>query len=336
MPRPTARVLALLELLQSGGTRTVGDLADRLGVDERTVRRYVAHLLEIDVPVELVLGRYGGYRLSPGHRLPPLMLTDDEAVAVLVGLVSGPQSGAGASRIAAESASATIRRVLPEPLAARVGALLDTAHFPSRSHHGSATEIGVLLLVAEAARDRRTLEIVHAGRKGRITERTIQPYGVVPHAGHWYLTGHDTERQEVRTFRLDRVITAKPGSDTFVVPTNIRPQDEVLGALAQTPWRHLVSVIVHADADATQSQLPPGLATITPLTNQEGWTRVEIRAEQLDWVPGVLAGLDADLVIEGPDELRGRVLALAQRLLAACRDDAHATAPSISRDGAFT
>ncbi len=85
MPRPTARVLALLELLQSGGTRTVGDLADRLGVDERTVRRYVAHLLELDVPVESVRGRYGGYRLGAGYRLPPLMLTDDEAVAVLVG-----------------------------------------------------------------------------------------------------------------------------------------------------------------------------------------------------------------------------------------------------------
>ncbi len=328
MTRPTARVLALLELLQSGGTRTVGDLADRLGVDERTVRRYVAHLLELDVPVESVRGRYGGYRLGPGYRLPPLMLTDDEAVAVLVGLVSGPQSGAGASRAAAESATAKIRRVLPKPLAVRLGALLDTAHFPGRSHPGSAAEIDVLLLVAEAARDRRTLEIVHAGRNGRTTERTVQPYGVVVHAGHWYLTGQDTVRLEVRTFRLDRVTTAKLGSDTFMVPTNFRPQDEVLGALARTPWRHLVSVIVHADADAIQSRLPLGLATITPLTDEEGWTRVEIRAEQLDWVPGVLARLDADLVIEGPDELRDRVLTLAQRLLAACGDEADATAPS--------
>lgn len=325
MPRPTARVLALLELLQSGGTRTVGDLAGRLGVDERTVRRYVAHLLELDVPVESVRGRYGGYRLSPGYRLPPLMLTDDEAVAVLVGLVSGPQSGVDASRTAAESATAKIQRVLPKPLAARVGALLATAHFPGRSHSGSAAEIDVLLLVAEAARDRRTLEIVHVGRNGRTTERTVQPYGVVAHAGHWYLTGHDTVRQEVRTFRLDRVTEAKPGSVTFTVPANFRPQDEVLGALAQTPWRHLVSVLVNADPDAIQSRLPLGLAVMTPLTDQQGWTRIEIRAERLDWVPGVLATLDADFVIEGPDELRGRVLALAQRLLAACGDEADAS-----------
>jgi predicted DNA-binding transcriptional regulator YafY len=272
--------------------------------------------------VESVRGRYGGYRLGPGYRLPPLMLTDDEAVAVLVGLVSGPRPGAGAPRTAAESATAKIRRVLPKPLAARVGALLDTAHFPGRSHPGSAAETDVLLLVAEAARGQRTLEIVHTGRNGRITDRTVQPYGLVAHAGHWYLTGHDTLVQAVRTFRLDRVTTARLGSDTFEVPTTFRPQDEVLGALAQTPWRHLVSVKVHAEPDAIQSRLPPGLAAITPLTDEEGWTRVEIRAEQLDWVPGVLATLDADLVIEGPDELRGRVLTLAQRLLAACGDQA--------------
>ncbi len=334
MPRPTARVLALLELLQNGGTRTVGDLANRLGVDERTVRRYVAHLLELDVPVESVRGRYGGYRLGPSYRLPPLMLNDDEAVAVLVGLVNGPQPVAGASTAAAESAIAKIRRVLPKPLAARLGALYDSAHFAGRSHPGPAAETDVLLLVAEAARDRRTLEIVHTGRNGRTTERTVQPYGVVAHAGHWYLTGQDSVKLEVRTFRLDRVTTAKPGLDNFTVPTTFRPQDEVLGALARTPWRHLVSVTVHADADTIQARLPLGLATITPLTNEEGWTRVEIRAEQLDWVPGVLARLDADHVIEGPDELRDLALALAQRLLAACGDQADATAPSTRMGGA--
>src|ERR1700726_1548366 len=87
MARPTARVLSLLELLQSGGVRTVTELAGRLGVDERTVRRYAGHLTDLDVPVESVRGRYGGYRLAPGYRMPPLMLTDDEAVAVLLGLI---------------------------------------------------------------------------------------------------------------------------------------------------------------------------------------------------------------------------------------------------------
>src|SRR5947207_6460453 len=94
MARPIARVLSLLELLQTGGVRTVAELAGRLGVDERTVRRYAGHLLDLDVPVESVRGRYGGYRLAPGYRMPPLMLSDDEALAVLLGLVGGRRTGA--------------------------------------------------------------------------------------------------------------------------------------------------------------------------------------------------------------------------------------------------
>src|ERR1700744_4952010 len=93
MTRPAAQVLTLLELLQSGGVRTATELAGRLGVDECSVRRYVDHLIDLDVPVESVRGRYGGYRLAPGYRLPPLMLTDEEALAVLLGLVAGRRAG---------------------------------------------------------------------------------------------------------------------------------------------------------------------------------------------------------------------------------------------------
>lgn len=118
MARPTARVLSLLELLQSGGVRTVAELADRLDVDERTVRRYVDHLIDFDVPVESIRGRYGGYRLVSGYRMPPLMLSDDEALAVLLGLVAGRRTGlVTTTGAASETAAAKIRRVLPERLA---------------------------------------------------------------------------------------------------------------------------------------------------------------------------------------------------------------------------
>jgi predicted DNA-binding transcriptional regulator YafY len=316
MTRPTARVLALLEILQNGGIRTVGDLGERLGVDERTVRRYVTQLLDLDVPIESVRGRYGGYRLAPGYKLPPLMLTDDEALAVLVGLATTSRSHSGTTRLAAESAAAKIRRVLPKPLGARLGALLDVAGFPDRSQLGPSPESDVLLLVAEAARARRTVEIVHSNRHGHVSERTVQPYGVVTHAGRWYLTGRDSATQDVRTFRLDRVSTARLGSETFDTPAGFRPQDEVLAAVARTPWRHTVVVRVRGNMDAVRTRLPPGIATLTPQADQEGWTRVEIHAEQLDWIPGVLVALDADLVVESPDELRERLLAVAQRLLA--------------------
>jgi predicted DNA-binding transcriptional regulator YafY len=153
MARPTAQVLTLLELLQSGGVRTMAELADRLSVDPRTVRRYVGHLIDLDVPVESVRGRYGGYRLAPGYRLPPLMLSDDEALAVLLGLTAARRSGLTASSpsaltgaagpaaasaanstvsfTAAETAAAKIRRVLPTRLAAQLDALLESLAFTS-------------------------------------------------------------------------------------------------------------------------------------------------------------------------------------------------------------
>ena len=130
MARPAARVLTLLELLQSGGVRTVAELAGRLGVDGRTVRRYVDHLLDLDVPVESVRGRYGGYRLAPGYRMPPLMLNDEEALAVLLGLVAGRRAGLmTATGTAGETAAAKIRRVLPERLARRLDTVLGSLAF---------------------------------------------------------------------------------------------------------------------------------------------------------------------------------------------------------------
>src|SRR5204863_7921318 len=130
MAGPTAGVLTLLELLQSGGVRTLAELSERLGVDPRTVRRYVGHLIDLDVPVESVRGRYGGYRLAAGYRLPPLMLSDDEALAVLLGLVAGRRAELTTTeRTANETASAKIRRVLPKHIARRLDTLLEALAF---------------------------------------------------------------------------------------------------------------------------------------------------------------------------------------------------------------
>ena len=129
MARPTARVLSLLELLQSGGVRTVAELADRLDVDERTVRRYVDHLIDLDVPVESVRGRYGGYRLASGYRMPPLMLSDDEALAVLLGLVAGRRTGL----VTTTGTAARRRRPSPPGTPARLARRLEPCSAPSRS-----------------------------------------------------------------------------------------------------------------------------------------------------------------------------------------------------------
>lgn len=167
MTRPTARVLALLEILQAGGTRTVADLARRLDVDERTVRRYVDHLIDLDVPVRSVRGRYGGYRLAPGYRMPPLMLTDDEALAVTLGLVAGRRAGlVPTSATAMESAAAKMRRVLPEALGRRLDALLATVDFTASASSAATQETGVLLMLAEAVRHRRPVAVGYTARDG--------------------------------------------------------------------------------------------------------------------------------------------------------------------------
>src|SRR6185437_4189920 len=135
---PAGRVLTLLELLQSGGVRTAAELAERLGVDERTIRRYVEHLLDLEIPVESVRGRYGGYRLARGFRLPPLMLGDDEALAVLLGLLEGRRSGlAAAFGPAGETAAAKIRRVLPTRLGERLQAVLASVVFTGEPREDS-------------------------------------------------------------------------------------------------------------------------------------------------------------------------------------------------------
>lgn len=317
MSRPAARVLALLEILQAGGTRTTAELADRLGVDERTVRRYIDHLIDLDVPVDAVRGRYGGYRLAPGFRMPPLMFTDEEALAALLGLVAGSRAGVvPASATAVEDAVAKLRRVLPKPLTARLNALLETTDFtaPDRPVPGPETE--VLLRVADAARDRRPVAISYTGGNGRRSERTVHPYGIVAHSGRWYLTGADSASGEVRTFRVDRVTRVTVQDGEFALPPGFDPAAQVLTSIASTPWRYRVSVRVQADADDVRARLPEGIAHIEPVDADPGWVRARIRAENLDWVPGVLIALDAPFVVDEPDELRARIRTLADRLIA--------------------
>ncbi|MFJ6914587.1 WYL domain-containing protein [Streptomyces sp. NPDC101133] len=427
MSRPVSRVLTLLELLQAGGVRTVAELADRLGVGERTVRRYVDHLVDLDVPVESVRGRYGGYRLAPGHRMPPLMLTDDEALAVLLGLVAGRRTGiTAAAGTAGETAAAKVRRVLPERLRRRLDAVLDSLTFTTEAAGSAAPPAAVLLPIADAVRHHRPVSVRYTGGSGRGGERTLYPYGLVAHGGRWYVTGRDLSVAADRTFRLDRIAGARVLPGTFEPPPGPAPAERVLTALATAPYRHEVTVRVRGTAEQVRRLLPASVATVAEETGggeappgsggggssgsrggdspgcggggsptprgggspgsgggdsprsryggspepgaeaspepgddgspesggsgfpasrdggspepetgaaprvgtetapgfgggAEPWCRVEIRAERLDWLPGLLASLDRPFVIERPDELRALVADLADRLRDAAR-----------------
>lgn len=328
MARPTSRVLTLLELLQSGGIRTMAELADRLGVDARTVRRYVGHLVDLDIPVEAVRGRYGGYRLAPGYRLPPLMLNDDEALAVLLGLAAARRTGLPATtETAAETATAKIRRALPERLARRLDAVIESLAFTAEPGEVvAAPETGVLLAMADAVRHHRPTSIRYTTRDGRRSERTLHPYGIVAHAGRWYVTGTDPEIGQDRTFRLDRIADARALPGSFEPPAGLDPAQRVLSGLAKAPYRHEVTLRIHGTVEQIRTRLPAGVASVEePVPAEaadphtERWLRVELRAERLDWLPPVLASLDRPFVIERPEELRDLVIALADRLTASAR-----------------
>jgi predicted DNA-binding transcriptional regulator YafY len=308
MTRPTARVLALLELLQTGGRHTVSSLAGRLGVDERTVRRYAEHLVDLGIPIDATRGRYGGYRLAAGFKLPPLMFTDDEAVAVVLGLA------ASATSPAVDSAGAKVRRVLPTALAGRIDSLMSTMDTTAPVRRAGAPATEPLLALADAARGHRTVSLTYTAWRGRSSSREVDPYGLVLHSGRWYVTGRDHDSGEIRTFRLDRIGSVASTAGTFTPPADFDPVAQVMAGLAAVPYTHAVSVILETDLETARRRIP---AWVGPVTEAPGGVRLTLRVERLAGAAEMLAGLGWPFTVEEPAQLRDEVRALAHRLLAA-------------------
>ncbi|WP_435175802.1 helix-turn-helix transcriptional regulator [Actinacidiphila sp. bgisy145] len=331
MTRPTARVLALLELLQTGGTRTVADLAERLGVDQRTVRRYVEQLREMDIPVDGVRGRYGGYRLARHYRMPPLMLNDEEGLAVVWALLVNQHAPSGpVTPLAVETATAKVRRVLPAALARRIDAVFRAVDFTgerrpgaededAEAHPGADEGAQTLLGLAEAARDQRPVAFAYRTRQGHAATRHVQPHGIVAYQNLLYLTGFDTDRQAQRTYRLDRMADLRLLPGTFEAPANIDPVAQVLGPLSAAPSRYDVSVLIRADPAHVRRWIPETLGSVAPASPPDAadghdWLQVFLRAERLEWVADTLAMLDRPFIIQQPEALKAVVLALGRRL----------------------
>jgi predicted DNA-binding transcriptional regulator YafY len=312
---PTARLLELLELLQSQTLTTGAEIADRLGIDRRTVRRYVAALQELGIPVEGQRGVGGGYRIRPGYRLPPLMLDDDEAVVVALGVVAAGQIGLGGSAGSVDGALAKIHRVLPDGLRRRVEALEATLDFTRDAPTGAPVSGATVLLLAEAIRRRRRLRITYKSFAGEVTRRELSPHGLVVHSGRWYLAAHDHGRDDMRTFRVDRMRRVAAASEPAVDP----PDDfdavaYISRSLARTPWPHEVEVLLHLPLEEATRRLP---ATLAELSEAEDGTLLRMRVGSLDWMASVLAGLGCGFTVRRPTELRASIRALADRLASA-------------------
>ncbi|MFR9787942.1 helix-turn-helix transcriptional regulator [Streptomyces sp. MB22_4] len=311
--RPTTRVLAMLELLQDRPGINGRDLAQRLGVDERTVRRYAAHLTELGIPVTAERGRYGGYRLPPTFRLPPLTLTDDEAGTVILGLLANHPDGPPAG--STESALAKINRVLPAAVADRVAALRGTLVFGHHAEPGTAPDPRIALDLAAAARDRRRVGITYRSWRGETSERELAPYGLVFHSARWYVTGLDSRRAAIRVFRIDRIRALRPaeGARAAPPPPGFDPAAQVTASLGEVSGRHRVEVLLHTTLEQAARRVPPAAATLTQIP--EGVLLVT-RAERLDTMAGYLAGLGCPLTVHHPAGLRDALARLSDQLAA--------------------
>ncbi|WP_193103298.1 YafY family protein [Brachybacterium sp. FME24] len=327
MADTTARALRVLELLQSAQLRTVGELAERLGVDERTVRRDVARLVDLGIPVETLRGRYGGYRLAPGQRVLPLMFSSEEVVAVFLGLARA-QAATREPGVAAQTALSKITRALPTADAERIDTLLGAMTRTSQ-HGGVAPDPAVMLTLAEAVTLSHVVDLRYRSGDGVPSRRTIHPYGLVAHSDRWYLVALDTDRQEERAFRVDRIRSARPMPGTFTPPQHLDLVNRLLGLFADADYRWQVVLRIRETEDHIRAQLPPSVARLERLDPVAGqgrddalpWHRAEIHAQSLEWLPSVVAALDCEVVIDRPEELRHRVRAAATRMLHAAGED---------------
>jgi predicted DNA-binding transcriptional regulator YafY len=306
--RPASRLLAFLELLQ---TRIVVDgaaAAMELGVSERTIRRYAVALHDIGIPVDGQPGVGGGYRLRAGTRLPPLMLSDEEATAVVFGLVIAEQRGLGG----AQGALAKVARVLPERLTRRVERLRDELRLLGEPDPAPASS-ETLLLITEAVRRRRSLRLGYTKHDGVRSTREIEPLGLVARRGRWYVPARASETGELRTFRADRMTDATIGDPVAPPEPGFDPAAHVLQMLTRLPWGWEIEVHLDAPVGEIAARVP---ATMAELTADGDGTRLVMRADSLDWAAGVLAGLGADFRIVRPEELRMHLAQLASRLAA--------------------
>ncbi|GAB3492642.1 helix-turn-helix transcriptional regulator [Nocardiopsis coralliicola] len=309
------RLLRLLSLLQTRRTWTGPELTERLGVSPRTLRRDVERLRSLDYAVESVSGAAGGYRLGPGSGVPPLVLDDEESVAVAVGLTTATGVGEPALR-----ALAKLERILPARLRPRLAAVrgsTDTVQHP----RGADVDPAVLGVLAGACLDRAVADFVHQSRSGRATERRVEPHHLVVHGGNWYLLAHDTDRDDWRTFRVDRVREPRTTHRRFV-PRELpapSPAAFMLQLFGAAVYRYTADIALALPAEEAGRRLfGPVLGRIEP--DGPGACRVHISADSLDLVcqyAARVASLGATTGVGGHPDAVARLSRMGGQLVAA-------------------
>jgi predicted DNA-binding transcriptional regulator YafY len=318
MTDPTARALRLLSLLQTYKFWSGEELAAQLDVSPRTLRRDVDRLRELGYPVDATTGANGGYRLAAGAHLPPLLLDDDEAVAIAVGL----RAAAGASIEGIEETSvralAKLEQVLPDRLRRRVNAVHTNVSSMRWGIDTATVDADALAVLALACRDNEQVRFGYRRRDGDEADRLVEPHNLVSAGRRWYLVAWDVRRENWRTFRLDRLATPRLGGVRF------RPRDLpaenaaafVAASIAAMPVSFEATIIATGPVTAVRSLVRHANAKVESIDDVT--CRVRIRSDSRSWLTTVVALLatEFDVVVEGPADLTADVKKLGLRLRA--------------------
>jgi predicted DNA-binding transcriptional regulator YafY len=312
MSRPTARVLATLELLQTHGRMSGAELSRRLQVDSRTVRRYIVTLEELGIPITAERGRDGHYSLVSGFKLPPMMFTDDEALALAVGLQAARGIGLAEAHVAVAGALAKLERVMPAGLKRRVRAVGETVAIglTRSTAPGDNRALGAL---SEAAQTETRVRLRYRSRPGEETDRDFDAYGLAYRGGFWYALGWCHLRRGLRSFRLDRIQSVRLVAERFTRPEGFDALAHLVHSVATLPRAFSVEVLLSTDLQTAQRELFPAVGVL----EWEG-SGVLLRGEvdSLPWFARELARLPFDFEIRKPQALRRALQIVGRRLLA--------------------
>jgi len=310
MPRPTTRVLAVLELLQSHAQMNGADLARRLDVDGRTLRRYIAMLEEMGIPITAEYGRYGGYRLVPGFKLPPMMFTDEEAQALSLGLIAVRGLGLSDVAPAVESVQAKLDRVLPDALKKANAALRESIAF-----HATSPVVGadtkLLRVLSEAREAQQAASLRYRAADGAGSSRDFDVYGLVFRAGRWYVVGHSHLPAGLRTLRLDRVVDAAISPRTFERPKDFDAAAYLSQVLATLPRALVIEVLLRTDLATARQELFEMLGTLEAC---DGGVLLRGTADDLEWYARQLIGLSFPFDVRVPVALNATLARLTDNL----------------------
>lgn len=314
MLNTSARLLRLLTLLESRREWSGAQLAERLSIGVRTVRNDIARLRELGYPVEAEPGVAGGYRLASGAAMPPLLLEDEEAVAVAVALRSS--AGGGITGIEETSVSALVKleQVLPTRLRRRVNAL--QAYTVAAPTTGPTADPHTIAEIAAACRDNELLRIEYRKHDGTESTRSVEPYRVVHLGRRWYLVAWDRDRHAWRTFRVDRMKLLHPVGPHFV-PRELPAEDiaaYVTRSIRSAPAKFEAKVKVHAPASVIAERIPHEIV-IEPIDDETCF--VYSRSNSIEMLALYLGMLDADFTVTDPPELIEQLAKIHRRYAAA-------------------